>query len=124
MSKTCPKCGLFNPSEAERCDCGYDFVTQEVRTSYLLVNEVEKQGGLERLLSAQARRNIISGVALLGFGAFVAGMSIVGQYHDTALGRASGAVVIPWLPVAGGIILLLRGLKQRTAARRVRGEQK
>lgn len=24
-AKTCPSCGLVNPSSAERCDCGYDF---------------------------------------------------------------------------------------------------
>jgi len=23
----CPQCGLFNPDEAQRCDCGYDFTT-------------------------------------------------------------------------------------------------
>jgi hypothetical protein len=28
MSKECPKCGLANPLEAQRCDCGYDFETK------------------------------------------------------------------------------------------------
>lgn len=35
MPKDCPKCGLINPTEAERCDCGYDFVTRQMRRSYL-----------------------------------------------------------------------------------------
>ncbi len=25
---TCPRCGLFSPESAERCDCGYDFNTR------------------------------------------------------------------------------------------------
>jgi hypothetical protein len=31
----CPNCGLICPSEAERCDCGYDFASQRLRESYL-----------------------------------------------------------------------------------------
>ena len=35
MAKDCPKCGLLNPSEAQRCDCGYHFVTQREERSYM-----------------------------------------------------------------------------------------
>ena len=28
MAKACPKCGLLNPPEGQRCDCGYNFATQ------------------------------------------------------------------------------------------------
>lgn len=31
----CPRCRLLNPPEAERCDCGYDFKTGEIKSSYL-----------------------------------------------------------------------------------------
>lgn len=27
MAKACPKCGLLNPTDGQRCDCGYNFVT-------------------------------------------------------------------------------------------------
>jgi hypothetical protein len=37
----CPRCGLVNPSTAERCDCGYDFETKTVKTPY----SVESLGG-------------------------------------------------------------------------------
>ena len=33
--KRCPKCRLFNPPEAERCDCGWDFATGTQQQSYL-----------------------------------------------------------------------------------------
>lgn len=29
MAKTCPKCGLTTPAEAQRCNCGYHFVTND-----------------------------------------------------------------------------------------------
>ena len=30
----CPRCGLFNPPEAQRCDCGYDFAKGTVEQAY------------------------------------------------------------------------------------------
>jgi len=30
----CPKCKLENPSDAVRCDCGYDFLSGEMKESY------------------------------------------------------------------------------------------
>jgi hypothetical protein len=31
----CPKCGLVNPDNAQRCQCGYDFELMKQLTSYL-----------------------------------------------------------------------------------------
>ena len=31
----CPKCGLTNPDIAQRCDCGYDFPSGQMKSSYL-----------------------------------------------------------------------------------------
>lgn len=31
----CPRCGLINPPDAQRCDCGWDFVTRQQEHSYL-----------------------------------------------------------------------------------------
>ena len=30
----CPNCGLLNSDQAQRCDCGYDFVQKELKASY------------------------------------------------------------------------------------------
>lgn len=31
----CPSCHLVNPDSAERCDCGYDFRSRTLKSSYL-----------------------------------------------------------------------------------------
>src|SRR5258708_4750582 len=31
----CPNCRLINPAEAMRCDCGYDFASGQLESSYL-----------------------------------------------------------------------------------------
>jgi hypothetical protein len=46
MPKDCPKCGLLNPPEAGRCDCGYDFVTREMKRSYVLSGPLPKAAGI------------------------------------------------------------------------------
>ena len=33
--KTCPKCKLYSPDNAERCDCGWDFITESRQLSYI-----------------------------------------------------------------------------------------
>jgi len=35
MAKNCPHCGLVNPPQAQRCDCGYDFQSGQMKRSYL-----------------------------------------------------------------------------------------
>ena len=34
-AQDCPKCGLINPPDAQRCDCGWDFVARRQEQSYL-----------------------------------------------------------------------------------------
>src|SRR5262245_46201413 len=41
MVQDCPKCGLVNPPDAQRCDCGYDFASRTVEKSYLGAEEIE-----------------------------------------------------------------------------------
>jgi hypothetical protein len=30
----CPRCGLINPETAQRCDCGYDFISESVEKTH------------------------------------------------------------------------------------------
>ena len=36
---TCPHCSLANPDGAQRCDCGFDFVSSRIKESYLSVGD-------------------------------------------------------------------------------------
>jgi hypothetical protein len=55
MAKDCPRCGLLNPPEAQRCDCGYDFASRSVQQSYL---------GTEKALASPTPTEIIICVLL------------------------------------------------------------
>ena len=36
----CPKCGFFNPDSAQRCDCGFDFLSHiEVEIKEISLNQ-------------------------------------------------------------------------------------
>ena len=43
----CPLCGLINPGEALRCDCGYDFQTQSLENSYFTKEDHIPRGRLK-----------------------------------------------------------------------------
>lgn len=41
--KTCPRCKLVNPPDAARCDCGYDFQSGKIKTSYAKTSAFNNQ---------------------------------------------------------------------------------
>jgi tetrahydromethanopterin S-methyltransferase subunit E len=79
--KDCPKCKLVNPDIAERCDCGYDFPTGSMQSSYLTAKDRRRRtdaiGGVIAfflvLRFAGVARSIQNGVipAILAIGLLV-----------------------------------------------------
>jgi hypothetical protein len=104
MSHKCPRCGLFSPVEASRCDCGYDFATKTVAPSYLMAHILKKKHSDEATLIQQSSRTYIRrGVLLLGVAAAIA------IWQFLARGRVYFlAGVTLW-----GALWLSRGLRQR-----------
>ena len=47
-SVQCPRCGLYHPESAQRCDCGYDFASGEVKTPYLVTEAVRQSSRFKR----------------------------------------------------------------------------
>lgn len=61
----CPRCGLFNPDSAERCDCGYDFKTGTVEKSYF---KQELPKDIKTFLIITIVANVLVGLAALAQG--------------------------------------------------------
>ena len=51
----CPKCRLLNPPEAMRCDCGYDFGSRTMESTYL----TPEQQARERELAEASNPDIV-----------------------------------------------------------------
>jgi hypothetical protein len=58
----CPRCNLFNPDSALRCDCGYDFKSKTVERAYFR-QEIPKE--IRTFLIYIVVANILGGVAVL-----------------------------------------------------------
>jgi hypothetical protein len=81
LTKSCANCKLLNPDSAERCDCGYDFASAWMQSSYLSARDRRGKAGavggvlaflfLLRLVAIVNgfRRGILAGI--LGVGVLV-----------------------------------------------------
>ena len=93
----CPHCGLFNPPEALRCDCGHDFKAGVVLESFLRdrSGDTRPSGPLDGRL-----REVSAGVGL-----------ITGVFSFLAVGAPGYGALFPLLLLAGGaVVLVVAGL--------------
>lgn len=114
MSQTCPRCRLINPDEASRCDCGYDFATGTLATSYLHADLAAKHGGAANLYRAQSRRDLAKGIAAMGF---VLVLSVIGYLSTGRLGIAT-------IPTFGAVIWFLRAHRFHRQSRAARDAER
>ena len=108
MSQRCPRCRLFSPASALRCDCGYDFATQTMKGSFVEAERERKHGGRSNLLRASANDNLRHGLLITLILALVSALA--------TLLTGQGFVVFP-LVGAWGLILIIRAFRQRRQAR-------
>lgn len=80
----CPRCGLFSPDSAQRCDCGYDFETKAVQEAYF---KQKLPSAIETYFMFVVAVNVVGGV-----------IAIV-AFHDLVHMISAGvwSVVIWWL---------------------------
>lgn len=99
--KRCPKCKLVSTDQAERCDCGFDFASGEVRRSYLPASTWES---VPREVRA--------------FALAVIGLATIGAILRGVLGEPSAVLVVAiWAPIVYYLALQFRARKRwaRTA---------
>lgn len=100
MVQDCPKCGMANPPEAVRCDCGYDFATQRMERSYLSTKEVESTEPPRRVLIESKLGQRLGGLFFLILGS---GFTVWSWY--TALNEGyyyrKAVAVFPGIAVIG-----------------------
>jgi hypothetical protein len=104
----CPKCRLFNPPSAERCDCGYDFRTGKVEQSYdpsVLHPDVVRELG---------QRDVRVGAVLC-----IVGLAITLGTYGLASSVGGGPYIIASGAIVWGAIKCARGVDRvRTGVNR------
>ena len=100
----CPNCRLVNPPAAQRCDCGYDFGSKSLKSSYL-ANSRDVSDLTTEVVRALGRRDLMVGGAWLGVGILVTIVSyaFAATQGDRSYFVATGAIAV-------GVIRLGRGL--------------
>jgi len=87
----CPNCGLFNPESAERCDCGYDFKSNTMKTSYIDDQKHAVGKGPVRAI----KRILFTFLAFLLSGVFIAVLKMV--VPPSGIAGAIMALIAVWL---------------------------
>lgn len=93
--KDCARCGLINPSEALRCECGFDLIHGDAATA-------------RQTLWGRGLRYVIGGILLILFG-LAGGVALLPIHFSLFVHIGSHQVDIPMLVVGG--VLLARGVR-------------
>jgi hypothetical protein len=101
--KTCPVCGLLNPPEAQRCDCGWDFADRLVERSYANPQDPTNIAELGMTLKQVGRRNIT-----LGLGSVAAGIVLLTLTFGSPV-----PMCIAFGLASTGFGMIVRGIQQR-----------
>jgi len=103
--RSCPNCGLLNPPDSRRCDCGYDFADQQV------VRQAGRQVdpawfGSVTVLACMTLGVVLGIIAIFIIAAAEPGpTSGEGLYYGAVFGAVVGLLVGA---VVGLVIVLLR----------------
>lgn len=110
----CPKCGLTNPVNAQRCDCGFDFSSKKLEASYLSQQElINIQRRTESDVLGYVTKGILFVVVVLAF-------SVIGAAFPDGWGRR--AVLFVAL-ITGWTVANVYGPKLRRLLKGKRSQQ-
>jgi len=100
MSRDCPQCGLISPDEALRCDCGYDFATNTIESSYLIEHQRRKRLSSSLQLQQSSRPDTGLVWAVIG---------LLGAANIVAIAETGNASI--FLATLGLVAVTLRRLR-------------
>ena len=106
----CLRCGLINPDYARHCDCGYDFATKSVKSSYLADSQDVSELAIE-VVRALGRRDLMVGGMWLALGT----VATIGSYAVAA--TQGGSYVVTYGAIAVGVVRVARGLYRTQSSR-------
>ena len=101
----CPKCKLENPPTAQRCDCGYDFASGKVKTSYLELDRQRRAPRPSEDVRGKGRRDMMIGAVC-----FFLGLAVTLATHEVARKQGGGRYTIAYGVMVWGVIQFVRGL--------------
>ncbi len=106
----CPKCGLINPESAIRCDCGYDFESKSIKSSYLSTKEQQQikeaqKGDLYAAAKIGINKGVVGGIIMISIAAimFIVGKMIGGFFYYSPVQFAIGVFALVKGIVKGNI---------------------
>jgi hypothetical protein len=97
-AKNCPQCGLVNPTEAQRCDCGWDFVSGSAQQPYLAKGTTDLRQ--RRRMAKQRLDYLIGMLGGTAFGMAVAMIFVEPGWITPDNMRARGGVAVAGLAIA------------------------
>jgi hypothetical protein len=114
MSQECPNCGLFSPDIAERCDCGFDFLTLRIAPSYARPTDPEIRAEQGMTVAEAGFRRIENGLTAV-IGHLIPGIALIIAIDLATGGRLQFHW---WGPIAIGLATAFRGVAQYRRGKR------
>ncbi|MEP7337421.1 MAG: RDD family protein [Acidobacteriota bacterium] len=101
----CPKCKLENPDTAARCDCGWDFATSTIQTSYLSYADTDRFGNynLASLSDRFLGQLLDSLIVIVAFILAVIGSSFLSESFSVALFCIALLFAVLYILLADGL---------------------
>jgi len=101
----CPRCGLINPGTAQRCDCGYDFISKSLKRSY--ATSTSNSSSSRIAIGAQAVALVLAGAAVI-WGCWMIYVAL----YPGASGEFGGFSVLfaAMIDIPVGLVSLVAGL--------------
>jgi hypothetical protein len=101
----CPRCGLINPGTAQRCDCGYDFISKSLKRSY--ATSTPNSSSSRIAIAAQAVALVLAGAAV-SWGCWMIYVAL----YPGASGEFGGFSVLfaAMIDIPVGLVSLVAGL--------------